>query len=118
MKLKILAVLSMLSLIGMAHAEEAPVLKNIPPVAKCMEMHQFAAIAYNSADPKDTADYERFMKENFTDEQRWDYNHTIQEWNKDPDIRATYKALRGPDIYGWALTPALQMAACVKVLDV
>lgn len=118
MKRTIFAALALVSFIGMAHAEEAPVLKNIPPVAKCMEMHQFAAIAYNSADPDDKKNYDRFMAENFTDEQRWNYNHTIQEWNNDPDIRATYKALRGPDIYGWALTPAIQMAACVKVLDV
>ena len=118
MKLKIFTALALVSFIGMAHAEKAPVLKDIPPVAKCMEMHQFAAIAFNSADPRDTADYNRFMDENFTDEQRWSYNHQITEWNKDPDIRATYKALRGPDIYGWALTPALQMAACIKVLDV
>lgn len=118
MKLKILATMALVSFIGMVHAEKAPVLKDIPPVAKCMEMHQFAAIAFNSADPEDKKNYDRFMQENFTDEQRFDYNHKIQEWNSDPDIRATYKALRGPDIYGWALTPALQMAACVKVLDV
>lgn len=118
MKLKIFTTLAMISFIGMAHAEKAPVLKDIPPVAKCMEMHQFAAIASNSGDPKAKEDYDRFMNENFTDEQRWDYNHKIQEWNTNPDIHAAYKALRGPDIYGWALTPALQMAACVKVLDV
>ncbi len=115
MKRTIIA-LALFGMVGTAIASPAPKLKDIPVVAKCMEMHQFASIAHNSADPRDQADFIKYMSENFDDEQRWAYTNQINEWNKDPDIKATYNALIGPDIHGWSLTPAMQLAACIKVM--
>lgn len=115
MKTKIFAILALTSFVGFANAEDAPVLKgDVPLVAKCMEMHQFASFAQGSADPHDKADYDRFMRENFTDKQRENYISTIAEWNADPGIKKAYNDLRSSDWAGRSLTPALQMAACIK----
>lgn len=118
MKRKLIAMLAITGLMVCmtAPATEAPKLKDIPTVAKCLEFHQFVAIAHNSADPRAEADLNRYVKENFTDEQMWAYNHQLEEWYKDSDIQATYKSLLGPDIYGWSLTPAIKLAACIKVM--
>lgn len=118
MKSKIFAIVALTSFIGIANAkapEAAPVLKgDVPLVAKCMEMHQFASFAQGSADPQDKADYDRFMRENFTDKQRENYISTIAEWNLDPGINKAYNDLRSSGWAGRSLTPALQMAACIK----
>lgn len=122
MKFKFLAFLSMVSMVGMVYAapqKPQPVKFNdIPIVAKCMEMHQYASIAWNSADPEAANDLKRYMLENFDDEHRFNYTHLINEWNADPQISKAYRELRGPDIHGWSLTPALQMAACIKANEV
>ncbi|MNC33280.1 hypothetical protein D3C76_429750 [compost metagenome] len=113
-----LIAMALIGFTAFANAEKAPTIdgKELPMVAKCMEMHSYAAIAFNSADPRDAAEYNRFMRETFTDEERWNYNNQIKEWNDDKEIKKAYNDLRGPDIVGWSLTPALQMAACIKAL--
>ena len=119
MKRLILIVLMTFSMIGMVHATNKPepvVFNDIPIVAKCIEFHQYASIAWNSADPEDDKNLRDYMHKNFTDEQLFNYTHLIAEWNTDPDIKKAYNDLRGPDIHGWSLTPALQMAACIKAM--
>jgi hypothetical protein len=113
-----LIAMALIGFTAFANAEKAPTIdgKELPMVAKCMEMFTHVAIASNSGDPHDIEDYKQFMQETFTDEQRWNYNNQIKEWNDDKEIKTAYTDLRGPDIVGWALTPALQMAACIKAL--
>lgn len=113
----IIAALMAISFIGMVHAD-APVKQvrfpDIPIVAKCMALHRHASISLNSADPRDQAEYDKFVNENFTDEQNASRIALIDEWNKDPVIHSTYKSLHSPDIHGWSLAPASIMAACIK----
>ncbi|UOL48649.1 hypothetical protein [Pseudomonas phage Astolliot] len=85
-------------------------------ISRCMAMHRYVASNHNSLFLEGHNEQTKFEREVFSEKELELIKSQTMEWYMDPEIVSTFNKMKRGDSAGWAISPAMYLAACITAL--